>query len=310
MSDEEIEMPSTGEFERELGRLAGLAGKRAVVVGGAGGVGRAVSMELWRLGVDLACCDIDADAVAALRKDLVTASDRVSMVEQVDALEPAALSRFYEGVAATFDEIDILVNVVGGVFRTWFTETTPDDWDGDISRNYRYVVQSVHEALDLMPSDGRGASIVNFTTIEAHRAAPRFAVYAGAKAAVTNFSRSLAVELGPQRIRVNCIAPDTTPSQTSRNAVPPEYAEQFLANPELYARGRVMYIPHGSPPPVEDLAHAVAFLASNLSGAITGQTLHVDGGTFASSGWINWPFGEGPMPSPPISTLERLFRGD
>ncbi len=81
--------------------------------------------------------------------------------------------------------------------------------------NYGYVIDSVRRAVPLIRSGGTGGSIINFTTIEAHRGAATYAVYAGAKAATTNFSRAMALELGADRIRVNPIAPDANPGKTS-----------------------------------------------------------------------------------------------
>jgi NAD(P)-dependent dehydrogenase (short-subunit alcohol dehydrogenase family) len=132
-------------------------------------------------------------------------------------------------------------------------------------------------------------------------------VYAGAKAALTNFSRALALELGPDRIRVNLIAPDTTPSEGSFNAIPRSvWASSAPASPELVAKTMNIYIPLGAPPAQEQLGDAVLFLASELSSSITGTTLHVDGGTWAASGFQHWPGPQGWLPTVPW----RLLRPD
>lgn len=95
--------------------------------------------------------------------------------------------------------------------------------------NFGYVIDSVRRAIPLIRRGGRGGSIINFTTIEAFRGAASFAVYAGAKAATTNFSRALAVELGADKIRVNMIAPDTSPVKNTNRALYPEDLERFAA---------------------------------------------------------------------------------
>ena len=106
---------------------------------------------------------------------------------------------------------------------------------------------------------------------------------------------------------MNLIAPDTTPSETSRNTVSAEIREQLGINsPELVARSYGIYVPMGEAPPAEALGDAVLFLAPDLSAWITGSVLHVDGGTGASLGFLHWP---GPVewaPSPPA----RLLRDD
>jgi NAD(P)-dependent dehydrogenase (short-subunit alcohol dehydrogenase family) len=158
-------------------------------------------------------------------------------------------------------------------------------------------MHSVSLAIPRIRAGGRGGSIVSFTTIEAHRGAAGYAAYAGAKAGLVNFSRSLAVELAPERIRVNLVAPDTTPSRSIERALRPEALEAMGTTEERVEKGFATYVPMGTPPPVEAVGHAVLFLASDLSSWITGTTLHVDGGTWASSGFLQWSEGRwGPAP--------------
>src|SRR6266403_303190 len=101
----------------------------------------------------------------------------------------------------------------------------------DIQRNFGYVLESTRLAVPLLRESGRGGSIVNFTTGEAHRGAGGFAVYAGAKAATTNFSRAMAWEFGPEGIRINVVAPDTTASEGNRRALPAELQALNAAHP-------------------------------------------------------------------------------
>jgi NAD(P)-dependent dehydrogenase (short-subunit alcohol dehydrogenase family) len=119
----------------------------------------------------------------------------------------------------------------------------------------------------------------------------------------------MAVELGADQIRVNTIAPDTTPSRAVFEVIDPEImAKLSKLSEQTLAQTFNMYIPQKRAPCEEDLANAVLFLASDLSRTITGTTLHVDGGTMAASGFIDWPFGDGHMPAPMAETLRRLFR--
>jgi NAD(P)-dependent dehydrogenase (short-subunit alcohol dehydrogenase family) len=289
---------------------AGLAGKVAAIIGGAAGVGRAATLVLAEAGVDIVTCDKDEQAVAAIR-DEVEALGRRCVSTHEDVCDPASMPRFYDEAARRFDRLDIAVNVAGGVMTQRIEETSAEQNAGDIRLNYGYVIDSVKLAVPLIRRGGRGGSIISFTTIEAHRGAAGFAVYAGAKAAITNFSKAAAVEYGPERIRFNTIAPDTTPSITSRNALPAEVLEPYLALPQaLRAEGHKMYIPMQVAPTLDDIANAVLFLASDLSRAVTGTTIHVDGGTMAAAGFIRWPFGDGILPSPKAGTLSRLFRDE
>ena len=162
-------------------------------------------------------------------------------------------------------------------------------------------------------ADAQGQSRWQHHKLHHHRGAPRrcgFAVYAGAKAATTNFTRALAVELGKHRIRVNTLAPDTTPSEGNMKALDPRPA---CADGEDTSTGRERV--HGHVHSDEVPTHGgtiwrtgCLFLASDLSAFVTGTTLHVDGGTMASAGFIDWPFDDGYLPVPMDGTLSRLFR--
>ena len=287
---------------------ANLAGKTAVVVGGCGEIqGRAITLGLAKAGVRIAACDVDEEGVRAIGPEVASLGSTILAVH-ADVVDARALDAFYDRVEAEFDRIDILVNVAGGVKRSDFMETTRDQHARDIRLNYGYVIDSVQRAVPLMRSSGEGGSIINFTTIEAHRGAATFAVYAGAKAATRNFSRALAVELGADNIRVNCIAPDTSPAKTSNSALSDVDLARIAELKEGdFDKSIAMYVPMKRAPSVDDLVNTVLFLASDLSRSISGTTLHVDGGTIASLGWIDWPYGDGYMPAPLAGTLQQLF---
>jgi 3-oxoacyl-[acyl-carrier protein] reductase len=287
---------------------AGLAGKVAVVVGGAGGfVGRGVTLALARAGVHIAACDNDEEAVRAIVPEVEASGSRILSV-RADVTDADALDAFYDRVEVEFDRLDIVVNVAGGVSRSLFVETTREQNARDIRLNYGYVIDSVRRAIPLIRRGGRGGSIINFTTIEAHRGAATYAVYAGAKAATTNFSRALAVELGGDGIRVNLIAPDTSPGRASNSALYPEdFARLAALGENALAEVYKMYVPLKRAPSVDDVVNGVLFFASDLSRSITGTTLHIDGGTSAALGFIDWPYGDSFMPAPLGGTLGRLF---
>lgn len=287
---------------------ANLRGKVAAVIGGGGGIGAAVSLALANAGVDLALMDID-EAAMEETVQAAKALGRKVTAQVGNAADPTALDAFYDALDTDFPRLDIVVNVAGGTWRQRLTEASREDIAKDIQRNYGYVVQSVQRAIPLLRRSGEGGSIISFTTIEAHRGAASFAVYAGAKAATTNFSRSMAVELGKDGIRVNCIAPDTTPTRGNMAAMPPSFAEGFARLPaSAQGKGMEMYIPCGQQPPTEAMGDAVLFLASDLGRFVSGMTLHVDGGTMAAAGFLEWPFGDGFVPVPLAGTLSRMYR--
>jgi NAD(P)-dependent dehydrogenase (short-subunit alcohol dehydrogenase family) len=256
---------------------AGLAGTVAVITGGAGGLGEAIATDLAANGVRLAVIDIDGEAVGRLRDH-----GHDAIVHHGDARDLDALSALFAAVDERWGRLDTLVNVVGGTFRAPFLDTNPRGWDALLRTNLLHVLHACSLAAPLMQAGGRGGSIINLTTVEAHRAAPGFAVYAAAKAAVEQFARTLAVELAPDGIRVNNVAPDCTPTP---NITKLANGDNALSNPT----GVRVAIPMGRVGQVTDVSNCVVFLASGLSSYVTGTTLHPDGGTFASAGWLNWP---------------------
>jgi NAD(P)-dependent dehydrogenase (short-subunit alcohol dehydrogenase family) len=282
---------------------ANLAGKTAVLIGGGTNIGAACTLALAEAGVDIAFCDIREDGVEETIEAVKRLGRRV-IGRVTDAFDPEQLTEFYASLDRDFGTIDILLNLPGYPRVRDFAATGPDDWKLDIHNNFTWVVQSTNLAIRRIRAGGRGGSIINFTTIEAYRGAATFAVYAGAKAGLANFSRALAVELAPEKIRVNVIAPDTTPSETSLSSAPPEVRAEFGAvSFEAMQRSFAIYIPSGTAPTAKDISDAALFLASDLSSTITGNTLHVDNGTFASSGFLHWPSKLRWSPAPPPNII-------
>jgi 3-oxoacyl-[acyl-carrier protein] reductase len=278
---------------------AALSGKVALVAGGGGGLGRAVALDFARAGMHLALCDRDAESLASTAAEAREIG--ASVVDGVlDVRDADALSGFFDIVDREFDRLDVLVNVVGGTFRSDFLDVNAKGVDTLVRTNFTWVVDAIRLAASRMAGSASGGgsgggSIMTITSIEAHRAAPRYAVYAAMKAAVTHLSKILAVELGPAGIRVNCIAPDIVPTvgmgkllgAGGRDGDDPLDAVQI----PLARKGRA-----------EDVGNCALFLASDLSSYITGTTLHPDGGALASSGWLQWP-GAGWTARPPASAV-------
>jgi 3-oxoacyl-[acyl-carrier protein] reductase len=258
-----------------LDERADLAGKVAVLVGGGGGIGRACAVDLAGAGMRLAVCDKDEEAL----KDCaaaVSAAGADVMTSQLDARDPEALSEFFTEVDAGYgSRHDVLVNVVGGTFRQPFAESSPRGWDALIRTNFTWLLHSTQLAVTRMRP--AGGSIINITSIEAHRAAPGFA----------------------ENIRVNTIAPDyiATPALSALNEG---------VTKEASALQHRISTPMGRVGTYEDAGGCALFLASNLSAFVTGSTLHPDGGAIASAGWFNWP-DEGYLNHPPPRILNYLL---
>lgn len=285
----------TGGF---LDQRASLTGKVAVIIGGGGGLGRASTLDLARAGVHVVVCDRNEGALADTAAE-VAALGASPVTATIDARDAEALSAFFTTLDDAHGRLDICVNVVGGTFLQSFADSNPRGWDAIIRTNFTAMLHATHLAIPRMRRSG-GGSIINFTSIEGHRAAPGYAVYAGMKAAVTNFGRTLAVELAPEGIRVNTIAADQVPTEAIVAIRDEDWDDEVSAGAARIA------IPMGTRGTLDDVGSCVLFLASDLSRYVTGTTLHPDGGVIASSGWFNWP-GVGFRNSPPASAVEAVL---
>ena len=195
-----------------LDTRSNLRGRRAAIIGGAGGIGKAITMALVEAEVDVAFYDIDEAAVRTTKAEIEASRSNV-VAEVGDALDAAQLRRFYSVTQAAFGHIDIVVNVVGGVLMQPFMDKSHESCARDIQRNFGYVLESTRLAVPLLRKSGRGGAIVNFTTIEAHRGAGGFAVYAAAKAATTNFSRAMAWSSDPKAFGSTWLPPTPPPAK-------------------------------------------------------------------------------------------------
>jgi len=239
-----------------------LTDRVAVVTGAAVGIGEATAVALARFGAHVAICDRDVSGLDATA-DAVEAEGRRVVAAELDVREEEACRGFVATTAQELGPIDVLVNNAGGGFVADFLGVSAKGQDALIRENFVSVTNLVRPVVATMAD--RGGSIVNLTSIEAHRAAPGYAVYSAMKAAVTSLTKSLALELGPRRIRVNCIAPDVIPT--------PGIGPVAVHTP-LPIQGDV-----------DDVAAATVFLAGDLSRFVTGTTIHVDGGNLAAGGW-------------------------
>lgn len=284
-----------------LDERCALKGKVAIVAGGGAGLGRAAALDLARAGTAVALCDIDPEALGRTAEE-ARALGAETIEQSLDVRDPDALAAFFDAVHKHHRRIDVLVNVVGGTFRAPFVEVSAKGRDTLVRTNFSWVADSIGQAARYMSASGRGGSIVTITSIEAHRAAPGYAVYAAMKAAVNHLTRTLAVELGPSGIRVNCVAPDFVPTAGMAEVVARAGSAGMRAGSDP---GDGLTIPLGRKGLPRDIGNCVLFLASELSSYITGTTLHPDGGALAGSGWMNWPE-EGFTARPPAWVLDHL----
>ena len=244
-----------------------LEGKVAVVTGGGAGIGKAIAVALAAKGAVIAIGDIDQSLAMETSQEL-EAGGRTAGVFVCDVSNLAQVERLFQGVVRAYGRVDILVNDAGVGHNSGVLEITEVEWDRIMAVNLKGAFLCSRAAARAMIDQGQGGRIVSIASTAGENARVNSAAYSASKAGLLQFTRVLAMELGPHGITVNAVAPGLTMTDSPVWNPPSEaYQKSFI---EQTALGRT-----GTP---EDMAEAVAFLASPGAGYITGQTLSVDGG--------------------------------
>jgi 2-hydroxycyclohexanecarboxyl-CoA dehydrogenase len=261
-----------------------LDGAVAVVTGGAAGIGGATTRRLAAEGATVVVNDADEDLLATT-VGTVGEAGGLAVPVTGDIRLSTTVTQLAETACAVADgRVDVLVNNVGDYRPNGvFLRTSEEDWAALHAVNLEHVLRCTRALAPAMVEQGSG-SIVNVSTVEASRGIPANAVYSAYNAAVEAFTRSLAVELGGDGVRVNAIAPDLadtpqTPATTMLRGRDPGLVRSWVP------LGRF-----GEP---EDYADVILFLASDLSRFVTGTVIPVDGGTLAAAGWYRRADGRG-----------------
>jgi 3-oxoacyl-[acyl-carrier protein] reductase len=249
-----------------------LTDRVAVVTGGGSGIGRGIARGFAAFGAKVAIWERHADTAES------AAAEVGGIGITIDVRESAEVDRALERTVAELGPVSILVNNAGGVFNSPLLETSENGWDALYRSNLKHVILCTQRVARQMVDRGIGGSIISVTSIEGVRAAPGYAAYAAAKAGVIQYTKTAALELALHGIRVNALAPDITMTE-GLVAVAPEGFDERIG----------LTVPMGRAGHVDEMAGAAIFLAGDLSSYVTGQTIHVDGGTHAASGWYHHP---------------------
>jgi 3-oxoacyl-[acyl-carrier protein] reductase len=245
----------------------GLKDKVALVTGAGSqiGYGKGTALILAEEGCDIIIGDIDLEGAEKTAAE-VEASGRKAMAVKADITKGDEVDEMVKMALAQFGKIDILVNNAGATFQMKpFTEKTEAECDDDLNLNLKGTLNCTRAVLNHMISRKSG-KIINISSCAAKMGAPLDDVYAAAKAGVSIFTKSLSVQVISSGINVNSVAPGVGMTNFVRN-LPPELLESF-----------VKQTPSGRANQPEDIGNMVAFLASDVSSNIVGQTISVDGG--------------------------------
>ncbi|MFB6463191.1 SDR family NAD(P)-dependent oxidoreductase [Bradyrhizobium tunisiense] len=247
---------------------SGLADRVVLITGGASGIGAAFVRAFAAQRARVAFLDIDQTAGRALVDEVAEATETTPLFVPCDLLDVDALRAGLAEIQRTLGDAAVLVNNAANDQRQVLAEVTPAEFDWMIGVNLKHVFFAAQAVVPQMQARG-GGSIINMSSIAWMRGAPALPVYAAAKAAIVGFTNSLARSVGPDRIRVNAIAPGMVITERQRRLWYPD--DKVIA--EMRSRQAV---PDAVTP--EDIASMALFLASDESRRITGQCFRVDGG--------------------------------
>ncbi|MEV0232276.1 SDR family NAD(P)-dependent oxidoreductase [Nonomuraea sp. NPDC050786] len=238
-----------------------LTAKKILVTGGSRGIGRGVVLGLARAGADVVTCyRTEGEAVTSLARELKETGGDHHLV-RADVSNPADVDDLVEHCRTSYGSLDVVVHNAGVISHIPFAELPLEEWQRVVANNLGGPYLVTQRALPLL---SEGGSVIFVGSKVATVGIPLRAHYTATKAGLVGLTRSLAKELGPRGIRVNVVAPG--PVQTEE-PTPPAVLERYQK-----------MIPLGRLGVVEDIAGVVAFLSSDLSRFVNGETINVDGG--------------------------------
>jgi len=252
-----------------------LNGRVALITGGASGIGRATALLFAREGASVAIADLNQQAGGAVVQEIAHHGGR-AFFQTADVTKVADCERVVAKTLRELGGIHVLFNNAGIIRRASVVELSEADWDRVMAVNVKSIFLMSRQVIPIMEKAG-GGSIINMASGWGLAGGPKAAVYCASKGAVVLLTKAMALDHGPQSIRVNCICPGDTDTTMLRDEAQQlgESTERFLAESARRPLGRV-----GRP---EEIARAALYLASDAASFVTGTALVVDGGGSAGS---------------------------
>lgn len=246
-----------------------LEDKIAIVTGAAQGIGQAIAETMAEHGADVVVADIQFGRARAVAEGIVASTDREAVAVRVDVTDKASVEAMVQAAVTTFGRVDILVNDAA-ILRPYLVVDFPEEeWDATFAVNAKGVFLCSQAVVKQMIEQGDGGAIISIASCSGKKADSKHAAYSASKAAVMAFTRVLALEAGSYGIRVNAISPGATDTQMLRDvcSAVPGLLEEL--------KGKIVLGKIAQP---SDQANVAVFLASDLAGHITGESIIVSGG--------------------------------
>ena len=267
--------------ERSIADLISLKGRCAVITGGARGLGLAIGRRLAEAGANLMIGDKNEPGAIEAAKAIAKGFKVDTFAEHLDVIDAKSMARFATAAEKVLGGMDIWINNAGTFPPAIMTETSDEDWDLVNNINLRGTFYGCREAGRRMQTARRGV-IVNITSVGGYRERPSLAHYNAAKHGVVGLTKSAAMELGPQGVRVVCVAPamTETPGLEEQRALylSNTGAAQSFREMEQKILATFPLRRFGHP---DDIARVVLFVASDMAAFVTGTTVFCDGGISA-----------------------------
>ena len=250
-----------------------LAGRKALVTGAGGGIGRAIALALAREGAGVAVTDLDAQAAQRVAAEI----GREAVARRLDVTSAAEVERVLAEAGEELGGLDTVCANAGVSTMAAVVDLTEEEWDHNMAVNAKGVFLTDRAAVRLWQAEGTKGVIVNTASLAAKQGAPLLAHYSASKFAVLGFTQALAREVAPLGIRVNCVCPGfvRTPMQDRELVWEAKLRGMTV---EQVRDEYVSLTPLGRIEEPEDVADAVVFLCSDLARFVTGEALNVTGG--------------------------------
>jgi 3-oxoacyl-[acyl-carrier protein] reductase len=253
-----------------------LSGRVAVITGAASGIGRSSAQVLAELGAAVVCADINEGGAEATAK-LIAEAGGTASAARVDTSSAASVDELVASAVAAHGRLDVMANVAGIMHTSTVIETTDEDLDRVLSVNFKGVFYGCRAAARVMVEQGSG-SIVNMASSAIDTTNAGLVCYSTAKTAVVQLTKTLATEVGPNGVRVNAVAPGWTVTGMTGRHWTAEDGTEDEARKAAVAAPMLKMSPLKRVGEPEDIAYAVAYLASDAAKFMTGQILRPNGG--------------------------------